>query len=328
MMYHGVPRLSNSLNNSATRPAIQTDALTRRFQQQTAVDQLTLTVPAGSVFGFLGPNGAGKTTTIRMLAGLIAPTSGDALVGGDRVGPQSDSIRRSVGLLTESPGLYDKLTPRQNLVFFARLYGLSSTEAGRRADRYLRFFGLWDRRDDPVGGFSKGMRQKVAIIRALLHDPAIIFLDEPTAGLDPEAARSVRDLVREMKAEGRTVFLTTHNLSEVEDLCDTIAVFRTRLLALGAPNELRDRLYGRGTVVRFAGDAAAWREAVADLPFVRAAAAAGDTLTLTIDDPDANNPALVQRLAARGAPIRYVEPLAHSLEQVYLELVGSEERPT
>jgi ABC-2 type transport system ATP-binding protein len=315
------------LSNPPSQFAIQADALTRRFQRQTAVDQLSIQVAAGSVLGFLGPNGAGKTTTIRMLAGLIAPTSGAATVGGHRVGTQSGAIRRSVGLLTESPGLYEKLTPRQNLAFFGQLYGLSVAEATSRADRYLRFFGLWERRDDPVGGFSKGMRQKVAITRALLHDPAIIFLDEPTAGLDPEAARAVRDLVRQMRADGRTVFLTTHNLSEVEDLCDTIAIFRTRLLAIGAPAALRDRLYGRGTVVRLAGDAAAWRDAVSDLPFVRAAAASGETLTLTIDDPDTHNPALVERLAARGAPIRYVEPLSHSLEQVYLELLGSEERP-
>src|SRR5215213_6429473 len=165
--------------------AIETTRLTRRFGERTAVEDLTLAIPAGTVFGFLGPNGAGKTTTVRMLTALIAPTNGTAVVNAQALGAGNDAIRRSVGILTETPGLYERLTARENLLFFGQLYGLEQARAKAQTERYLRMLGLWERRDDQVGGFSKGMRQKIAIARALLHEPAIVFLDEPTAGLDP-----------------------------------------------------------------------------------------------------------------------------------------------
>jgi ABC-2 type transport system ATP-binding protein len=301
--------------------AIETQGLTRAFGERVAVDGLTLDIPAGTVFGFLGPNGAGKTTTVRMLAALIAPTSGTARVNNRALGDDNDAIRASVGILTETPGLYERLSARQNLVFFGRLYGLDAARADERAQHYLRMLGLWERRDDKVGGFSKGMRQKIAIARALLHDPAIVFLDEPTAGLDPEASRMVRDFIKELRAEGRTIFLTTHNLPEADELCDLIGVFRTRLLRLDTPAKLRAGLFGRGTQVRVAGDAARWQELARSLPFVRAVSVRDGALDITLDDPDAQNPPLVQALVAAGAQIRYVEPIEHSLEDVYLELV-------
>lgn len=321
MMYHGANRLSNLRNPIS----IETHELSRSFGKQSAVEKLSIRIPTQTIFGFLGPNGAGKTTTIRMLTGLIQPSSGSATVGGYQIGPQSTEVRQSVGLLTESPGLYEKLTPIQNLAFFAQMYGLDRAEAARRIEQYLRLFELWDRRDDPVSGFSKGMRQKIAITRALLHDPPTVFLDEPTAGLDPEAALMVRDLVRTLRSEGRTVFLTTHNLQEVEDLCDSIAIFRTRLLAVGKPDELRDKLFGRGTIVEIAGAAEAWIACVQELSFVRSVSADRSRLQIMLDDPSAQNPLLVQTLVQAGAPIRFVEPLAHSLEQVYLELIGTQE---
>ncbi len=302
--------------------AIEARGLTRVFGERVAVEDLTLDIPAGAVFGFLGPNGAGKTTTVRMLAALIAPTRGAASVAGLRLGADNRAIRRSVGLLTETPGLYDRLSARQNLVFFARLYGLSLAQAGAQAERYLGLLGLHERRDDLVGGFSKGMRQKLAIARALMHEPAVVFLDEPTAGLDPEAARTVRDFVKDLRAEGRTIFLTTHNLPEADELCDLIGVFRTRLLRLDTPDNLRAGLFGRGVLVRLAEDPARWIAVAQALPFVRSVEARDGALSIVLDDPDAHNPALIQALVGAGAPIRYVEPLAHSLEDVYLELVG------
>ena len=302
--------------------AIETHGLTRAFGGRVAVENLTLAIPAGSVFGFLGPNGAGKTTTVRMLAALIAPTSGAASVAGRRLGDEDQTIRRTVGILTETPGLYDRLSAFQNLVFFARLYDVPRAQAEDQAGRYLRMLGLWERRDDKVGGFSKGMRQKLAIARALLHEPAVVFLDEPTAGLDPEAARTVRDFVKELRAEGRTIFLTTHNLPEADELCDLIGVFRTRLLRLDTPANLRAGLFGRGTLVRAVGDPAALLPLVRGLPFVRDAAVVDGALSVGLDDPDGQNPALVAALVAAGAQIRYVEPRTHSLEDVYLELVG------
>jgi ABC-2 type transport system ATP-binding protein len=302
--------------------AIEARGLTRVFGDRVAVENLTLDIPAGAVFGFLGPNGAGKTTTVRMLAALIAPTSGTADVAGVRLGADNPAIRRAVGLLTETPGLYDRLSAQQNLVFFARLYGLSQAQASAQAERYLRLLGLQARRDDLVGSFSKGMRQKLAIARALMHEPAVVFLDEPTAGLDPEAARTVRDFVKDLRAEGRTIFLTTHNLPEADELCDLIGVFRTRLLRLDTPDNLRAELFGRGVLVQLADDPAPWVAAVKALPFVRSVEVRDGGLAIFLDDPDANNPALVQALVAAGARIRYIEPLTRSLEDVYLELVG------
>ncbi|MEI7769759.1 MAG: ABC transporter ATP-binding protein [Chloroflexales bacterium] len=307
--------------------AIETQDLTRAFGARVAVDQLTLAIPAGIVFGFLGPNGAGKTTTVRMLTALIAPSSGAARVGGHQVGPANQAIRRSVGILTETPGLYDRLSALQNLVFFGRLYGLDAARATTQAGRYLRMLGLWERRDDRVGGFSKGMRQKIAIARALLHEPTVVFLDEPTSGLDPEASRMVRDFVKELRAEGRTIFLTTHNLPEADELCDLIGVFRTRLLRVDTPLNLRTALFGRGTAVRVVGDAAAWAPTVRALPFVREVSVRDGALAVRLADPDAQTPPRIQALVTAGAGVRYVEPIEHSLEDVYLELVGGDAPP-
>src|SRR5262249_7988376 len=235
------------------------------------------------------------------------------------------AIRRTVGILTETPGLYDRLSAFQNLVFFARLYDVPRAHSEQQAERYLHMLGLRERRDDKVGGFSKGMRQKLAIGRALLHEPAVVFLDEPTVGLDPEAARTVRDFVKELRAEGRTIFLTTHNLPEADELCDLIGIFRTRLLRLDTPANLRAGLFGRGTLIRLAGDAAALVVVARGLPFVHDVAVRDGALLISLDDPESQNPALVQALVAAGAQVRYVEPLAHSLEDVYLELVGASE---
>ena len=303
--------------------AIETHQLTRSFGKLVAVENLTLAIPEGAVFGFLGPNGAGKTTTVRMLAALIAPTSGTASVQKYTLGKDNETIRQAVGILTETPGLYDRLSARQNLVFFARLYNLDSAKAEAQTERYLRMLDLWERRDDKVGGFSKGMRQKLAIARALLHEPKVVFLDEPTAGLDPEAARTVRDFIKDLRAEGRTIFLTTHNLPEADELCDLIGVFRTRLIRLDTPANLRVGMFGTGTRVRVIGDASAWIETAR--PFAREVAAQGNTLSIRLDNPDEENSALISALVSAGARIAYVEPMTHSLEEVYLELIDNEQ---
>ncbi len=302
--------------------AIETYKLTRTFGNLMAVEDLTLHIPAGTVFGFLGPNGAGKTTTVRMLTALIAPSAGTATIAGYKLGEDNTPIRQSVGILTETPGLYDRLSAEQNLVFFARLYNVPAQRAMAQAEHYLRMLGLWDRRGERVGGFSKGMRQKLAIARALLHEPKVIFLDEPTSGLDPEAARVVLDFIKELRAEGRTIFLTTHNLPEADELCDMIGVFRTKLLHVDTPAHLRDTLFGRGTRVRVSGDATPWLAIVQSLPFVQNVAAHQDMLSIALDDPDEQNPPLVQALVTAGARIRAVEPIAHSLEEVYMQLLG------
>jgi len=306
--------------------AIECSGLGRTFGDRAAVEDLSLAIPSGTVFGFLGPNGAGKTTTVRMLTALIAPTTGEARVAGYQLGVENQEIRQAVGILTETPGMYERLSARQNLQFFARLYGLDALTADRQVERYLRLLGLWERREDRVGTFSKGMRQKLAIARAVLHEPRVVFLDEPTSGLDPEASLVVRRFIHDLRGEGRTIFLTTHNLPEADELCDLIGVFRTRLLVVDTPQNLRARLFGRGTRVRVSGGASRWLETLRGLSFVRDVVAEGDALRVTLADPDAENPRLVRALVLAGAEIQSVEPVSHSLEEVYLGLLESRER--
>ncbi|GIV89861.1 MAG: multidrug ABC transporter ATP-binding protein [Chloroflexus sp.] len=308
--------------------AIECHRLTRQFDQLVAVADLDLSIPAGTIFGFLGPNGAGKTTTVRMLCALIAPSRGQARVAGFDVQTQAAAVRAVTGILTETPGLYDTLSAQENLLFFARLYGLSAAQAAERAAYYLRLFELWDRRNDPVGSFSKGMRQKLAIARALLHDPSVVFLDEPTSGLDPAAARSVRDLIKTLRAGGRTIFLTTHNLAEADELCDLIGVFRTRLISLDTPANLRARLFGNSVRVVLAGPAEPFIPMVRHLPFVVDVTAGERELLVRLPNPDLHNPELVRTLVAAGADICYLEPFTPSLETIYLELMQDTVTPT
>jgi ABC-2 type transport system ATP-binding protein len=303
--------------------AIETNGLTRVFGSRIAVDHLTLEIPTGSVFGFLGPNGAGKTTTVRMLSALITPTSGSASVAGYKLGVENEAIRRSVGILTETPGLYDRLSAFENLVFFGRLYDLDGPRAAQQAERYLTDLGLWERRHEKVGGFSKGMRQKLAIARALLHEPPVVFLDEPTSGLDPEAARTVLNFVKTLRAEGRTIVLTTHILPEADELCDLIGVFQTSLVRIDSPERLRTGLFGKGVEVRLTSEAAGFVTVAQALPFVKNVIARDGLLSVQLDDPDGQSPSLVQALIASGAQIRSVEPINHSLEDVYMQIIGS-----
>jgi len=303
--------------------AIETVGLTRAFGERIAVDNLTLQVPTGSVFGFIGPNGAGKTTTVRLLTALIATTSGTATVAGHRLGTDNDGVHRSTGILTETPGLYERLSCFQNLFFFAQLYDLDATRAAQQVERYLRMLGLWDRRHEDVGSLSKGMRQKLAIARALLHEPSVLFLDEPTANLDPETSRMVRDFIKELREGGRTIFLTTHNLPEVDELCDLVCIFKQRLLRLDSPANLRNEIFGRGTRIRLNDDPQRWIEAVRELPFVNGVQAQDHSLLIQLDDPDEQNPFLLERLVSNGARVQYVEQVKPSLEEVYLTLVGA-----
>jgi ABC-2 type transport system ATP-binding protein len=301
---------------------IETRDLTRRFGDILAVDRLTLTVRPGEIFGFLGPNGAGKTTTIRMLAALIAPTSGEATVAGHRLGKDDDRLRAKVGFLTETPGLYDRLSASANLAYFAHLYDVD--DVAGRVEHYLRWLGLWDQRYESAGTLSKGMRQKLAIARALLHDPPIVFLDEPTSALDPEAAHLVRDFIAGLRREGRTIVLCTHNLDEADRLCDRVAVFKQRLLALDAPATLRSQLFGR-TVVFHLKEARPEHAAVLErFSFVSAVRTVDGRLLATVQHPEAENPRLVQALVEAGAEIQFVGELKQTLEDVYLKLVRSE----
>lgn len=317
--------------NGAPHAAIAARGLRKEFEGRAAVDGVDLDVAPGEVFGFLGPNGAGKTTTIRMLTALIAPSGGDAWIDGLAVGHADHQIRARVGLLTETPGLYEHLSPRQNLAFFARLYGTPASEAIPQIEFYLRRLDLWDRRDDRVGGFSKGMKQKVALARALVHRPAVVFLDEPTSGLDPESARTVHEFIAEISGAGRTIFLCTHNLDEAERLCDRVAIFRRHIIRMGSPTELRRTLYGRQTEVWVAhpADSPHLLDVARALPIcVRATGGEGppDRLIVELQDQDTQVPALVSALVGAGAQIRRVAEVEHSLERAYFDLIAAEDK--
>lgn len=287
-----------------------------------AVDNLTLEVSKGEVFGFLGPNGAGKTTTVRILTGLIKPTRGSAQVAGFTLGKEDKQIRRNVGILTESPGLYERLSAEKNLTIFANLYEVP--DISKAVNKYLSMLDLWNRRYDAVGSFSKGMRQKLAVARALIHEPQILFLDEPTTGLDPEAAKMVRDFIEELKAEGRTIFMTTHNLDEAEKICDRVGIFKQKLLTQDTPANLRERMFGRKVVFHLREVNPEWVNQVKKAGDVSEVEVVDNKLVVSLKDPEQTNPIIIERLVDVGAQIQFVGEIRHSLEQVYLEMVGSE----
>ncbi len=298
---------------------ITTQNLTKKFNHITAVENLTLEIPEGEVFGFLGPNGAGKTTTVRMLTSLIKPTAGVATVNGHKVGERDIDIRRSVGLLTETPGLYDNLSAERNLEIYASLYEVEDIKG--QVEKYLRFLGLWERRMDVAATFSKGMKQKLAIARALLHEPRTVFLDEPTAGLDPEASRLVREFILEIKKQGRTIFICTHNLDEADRLCDRIGVFKTKLLVLDSPAKLRRQVFGRKVVFHLTQADEELVEKVIQHPHVSEARLIDQKIIATIEDPETYNPEIIRLLVGEGADVQFVGELRRSLEDVYLQLV-------
>jgi len=277
------------------------------------------------VFGFLGPNGAGKTTTVRMLTSLISPTSGSAVINNFHLGEDDQAIRRSVGILTENPGLYERLSAIKNLEIYARLYDVEDTAGQVR--KYLQMLDLWGRREDPAGSFSKGMRQKLAIARALLHEPPLLFLDEPTSGLDPEAARLVRSFIEDLRDQGRTIFLCTHNLNEADRLCDRIGIFNTRLIALDTPQNLRHKIFGRKVVFHLAAVDPSWLRLIRALPGVHNVERVEDKIVVDMDQPERINPEIIRQLVGAGAEILFVGELRHSLEEIYLETMWeSEER--
>src|SRR5580693_3713922 len=220
---------------------IEIEGLTRKFGEVTAVDGLTLTIGEGEVFGLIGPNGAGKTTTVRMLACLISRTAGEARIGGHSIGDPAAArkIRSLIGLMPEEAGLYPDLSAARTLDFYGRLYQVPGTLRAERTERLLTLLRLWDRRDAPVKTFSKGMRQRLALARALIHDPPVLFLDEPTANLDPEGAKTVRDFLLQLREEKRTILLNTHQLAEAERVCDRVGIMHTKLIAVGTPDGLR-----------------------------------------------------------------------------------------
>ena len=301
---------------------IDAENLTKTFGELTAVDELTLHVEEGEIFGFLGPNGAGKTTTMRMLSCLISKTSGEARIAGYDVNDKADSlkIRKIIGLLPENVGLYDDLTAYKNLDFYGKLYECSETQRKQNIEHFLKLLGLWDKREVMVGTFSKGMKQKLAIARALIHDPEILFLDEPTANLDPESSKIVRDFILDLKKEKRTIFLNTHNLDEAQRICDKIGIFNTKLMAIGSPEELERSVWGNKTVIQLEQMNDKILKALNKLSLSNITTD-DNKLIIDVVNPEKINPIIIDAIVSVGGRIQYVTSLSPTLEEAYLKIV-------
>ncbi|HSO13687.1 MAG TPA: ABC transporter ATP-binding protein [Anaerolineales bacterium] len=306
---------------------IETNKLQRLFGGHTAVDEITFHVKQGEVFGLLGPNGAGKTTTVRLLNGILPPSSGTARVFGLDPATQGEAVRRKTGVLTETPALYERLSARENLEFFATLQTIPESELYRRVDEMLEFFELSARAKDKVETFSKGMKQRLALARALIHKPPLLFLDEPTSGLDPEAAQQVNDLIANLTSQnGQTVVLATHNLPEAQRLCDRVAIMnKGRILALGSLNELSRKLwpvtwvdikFHKTPSVNMSDKLKAYRGVIQ-------VSAKNEALSIQVENEGAI-PDIVRHLVEQGESILKVDPRDYTLEDIYFALQAGE----
>ncbi len=302
---------------------IDAENLTKKFDDLTAVDSVTLHVNDGEVFGFLGPNGAGKTTTIRMLCCLISKTSGSARIGGFEIGNKEDSlkIRKMIGLVPDNVGLSENLTAYDNLDFYGKIYDCTEVQRKESIKRFLEMLGLWEKRNVLAGTFSKGMKQKLAIARALIHEPQVIFMDEPTANLDPEAAKTVRDFILQLKKEKKTIFLNTHNLGEAQKICDRVAIMNTSIMAIGTPQELERSVSGKKTVIGL-------EQQVNDAVLValkklhlKNLSTSGDTITFDVENPDKENSPVVEAIVLAGGHVKSINVVGSTLEDTYLKLV-------
>jgi ABC-2 type transport system ATP-binding protein len=301
---------------------IKAENLTKKFGDFVAVDGLSLSAPAGQVVALLGPNGAGKTTTVRMLAGILAPTAGRATVSGLDVARSPRQVRQRVGMLTEVPGLYLRMQAMEYLDFFGQLYGLGASQRQARAAALLSRFGMAEAVDKRLSEYSKGMRQKLALIRAMLHDPQVLLLDEPTSAMDPQSARLVRDAIAGLRDEQRAVILCTHNLAEAEALADRIAIIRRgRIIAEGTAAALKSQLLGPPLMeLRLAASLDGLLPGLAQQVEV---IERGDVwVRYRTENPLAENPRLLRWLAERDADVVTLSEVARSLEDVYLRVVA------
>lgn len=305
---------------------IESHELSKYYDNFLAVDKVTLDVPAGTVLALLGPNGAGKTTTVRMLTSILAPSAGWAKVAGYDVVRQSAQVRASVGVLTEQHGLYERMKAVEYLDFFGRVYRLSAAERKKRALDLMERFGLTFALDKQLGEYSKGMKQKLALVRAMLHDPPVLLLDEPTSAMDPQSAKLVRDAIVELVRDHRTFLLTTHNLAEAEALADRIAIIRHgRIIANGTFEELATRFVGDPLMeLRVKGELNGAVKQVAEMVTVEESGI--DWIRYRVPDPDTTNPALLRRLLGLGVEVVTLARQSQTLEEIYLQVVKEDEQ--
>jgi len=311
---------------------IEVENLTKKFGSYMAVNHLNFNIEEGEVFGLLGPNGAGKTTTVRMLAGLISSSEGSAKVKGYVINNDSLKVRETVGILTENPSLYEKLTAYENMDFFAQAYGLTeSAQKNQRIQEMLQFFGLWERRNDKVATYSKGMKQKLAIARALVHKPSIIFLDEPTSGLDPETSKEVRDLIAKLShIEKSTILLCTHHLEDAEKLCSRVMIInKGASVIVGTPDELRNKITGTPSVeVTLEAVRTELVRAIKQVDEVKQITVDEESskLTVTVGNTQSGTPKIVKNIVEAGGLILGVKVVRASLEEAYLKLIKEEQK--
>lgn len=300
---------------------IQVENLSKKFGSITAVDNISFDIKDGSIFGFLGPNGAGKTTTIRMLSTLIKPTSGTVVIDGRELSKNGEYIRSILGILTETPGMYEKISAIENLNYFSGFYGIEEKKRKQNIEKFLKMFDLWDRRDALVGTYSKGMKQKLAIARALIHEPKILYLDEPTAALDPESAFMVRGFIENQKNEKTTVFLCTHNLEEASNLSDVVCIIKSRIVKISTLEELQKNKKGKKIEIVFNQPADRYAGIIRDFAEVTNLEAKEDKINFLMDNPEKINPVIIKKLVDSGAEIIYFNEIKASLEEIYLDLI-------
>ena len=307
---------------------ISAENLTKRFEDFVAVDSVSLTVETGEVLALLGPNGAGKTTTIRMLTSILKPSSGRAQVAGYDVVKQSKQVRASVGVLTENHGLYHRMPAFEYLQFFGQLYGIDRSALDQKINILVERFDLGRASKRRIGEYSQGMRQKLALARALLHDPPVLLLDEPTSAMDPESARLVRNMIRELRSSARTVLICTHNLGEAEELADRIAIIREgKIIEYGTAIELRRKLLGLPLyVVQFAE--ALNRIKIPPIDGVLDLEIGEDWIRYASNQPETANPQMLRWLIDQGLEVVSLHEVPKSLENVYLEAVANGRQPS
>jgi ABC-2 type transport system ATP-binding protein len=304
---------------------IETVDLTKDFGEFTAVKDVSLYVAEGEVLALLGPNGAGKTTTVRMLGSILKPTRGYARIAGYDTVEEAKSVRRVIGLLTEFPGLYLRMKGLDYLSFFGELQGMPTKFIRQRSEELLKRFELWEAREKQVGQYSKGMKQKLTLVRAMLHDPQVLFLDEPTSAMDPHSAKLVRDAIANLRQEKRTIVLCTHNLAEAEQLADRIAIIRRgQIIAQGTPAELKQRLLGDPLMeIRLATPLNGLVNHLENR--LNIIAHGQDWIRFTVSDPTQANPSLLIDLARQNIPIITLSEVSRSLEEVYLRIVEADQ---
>jgi len=300
---------------------IKVEGLTKKFGNFLAVDNISFNVKPGEIFGFLGPNGAGKTTTIRIMASLISPSSGKVQVEGREISENAQYIRSIIGILTESPGLYERMSAYENLLYFAGFYNIEKLKIASNIEKFLKMFGLWERRNEMVAAYSKGMKQKLAISRALIHEPKILFLDEPTAGLDPESAYMVRNFIESLRNNNTTVFLCTHNLEEAQVLCSTICIIKTRIIKTASVYELQNSSNLKTFELVTLDEPSFFENILKKFGPQLDYSIEGNKVFLKINDFQMTNPALIKDLAAAGIKITAFNEIKESLEDIYLKLI-------